>query len=144
MLRRKEIYEQLHPETKRGQYGHKGTNVIRKNPEKEIISFSEDTAQKLGKTARTIRKTIKIARYLDPEVKEKVKENDVPKTEAIELAKLEPEKQKEITQEGLLDDIGSRKLKVKEAIRRIREKEKIKEFQELKKKDVPLPKRETK
>ena len=94
LKRRKEIYEEKYPETKKGQYGHKGTTTIEKS-ENEIISFSEDTASKLNISERTVQQEIQIVERLTPEVRQKVKELGIPKTEALKLARLEPEKQME-------------------------------------------------
>ena len=52
-MRRKEIYEAMYPESKKGQYGKKGTDIKRK-AENDIMSFSEDTATKTGFSSRTI------------------------------------------------------------------------------------------
>jgi len=46
-------HEAMYPESKKGQYGKKGTDIKRK-AENEIISFSEDTANKTGFSSRTV------------------------------------------------------------------------------------------
>ena len=46
-MRRKEIYEAMYPESKKGQYGKKGTDIKRK-AENDIMSLSEDSATKTG------------------------------------------------------------------------------------------------
>ena len=68
LRRRKEIYEEKYPDTKKGQYGHKGTTTIEKS-ENEIISFSEDTASKFNISESTVQQEIQIAERLTPEVK---------------------------------------------------------------------------
>ncbi len=82
LKRRKEIYELLYPETKQGQYGHKGNTVIEK-PENEIISFSEDTASKTGMSSRTIQQEVQISNNLSSEIKE----NHRSLTETVKLPK---------------------------------------------------------
>jgi len=89
--RRKEIYEELFPETKAGVAGGKA----RQNSANEIISFAENTANKIGASKRTIEQEIQISKSLTPEVKSIIREKDVPKTEALKIARLEPEQQKE-------------------------------------------------
>ena len=64
LLRRKEIYEQLHPETRQG----KRNRQTVKNEETSLLTakpFSQDTAEKLGVSRRTVEKKIKIAKDLD-------------------------------------------------------------------------------
>ena len=63
----KSIYEALHPETRRG-----GDRKSKKTKRKKIPfdSFAEDTARKTGKSARSVRMDLEIARDLDPDVKE--------------------------------------------------------------------------
>ncbi len=98
LRRRKEIYEDKYPETKAEVKRLKGLNVS-----EEIISslenapptFAEDTASKLNITERTVRQEIQIAEMLTPDVRQKVKELGIPKSEALKLARLEPEKQME-------------------------------------------------
>lgn len=98
LRRRKKIYEDKYPETKAEVKRLKGLNVS-----EEIISslenapptFAEDTASKLNITERTVRQEIQIAEKLTPEVRQMVKELGIPKTEALKLSRLEPEKQME-------------------------------------------------
>lgn len=92
--RRKEIYEKKYPETKQGGLpGKAGGGKVAKN---EIISsFAEDTASTLNISERTVQQEIFIVENLAPEIRQIVKELGIPKTEALKLARLEPEKQKE-------------------------------------------------
>lgn len=96
LLRRKEIYEALHPETKRGTAGalsrwENATDAA----SVASSSFIVNTAQKMGVTPRTVSRKIKIAKNLIPEVKEVVKNNGITEESAEKLARLEPEQQKE-------------------------------------------------
>lgn len=100
LLRRKEIYETLHPETKAGVSQAAGMNRsvgnnVREPGSPTSKSFISDTAEKLGVTPRTIAKRIQVAKNLTPETKEIVKENDVGFKNALKLSRLEPEQQKE-------------------------------------------------
>lgn len=105
LLRRKEIYEELHPETKHG-----GDRSKRPNwplaPEK---SFVEDTSEKLGIAPRTIRREIQTAKNLTPEVKNMLHEADVDisKTMAHKLSRLEPEQQEQAATQLVTGEIKS-------------------------------------
>ncbi len=97
MMRRKEIYEQLHPETRHGG-DHKSKKIKRtKDPLDSVKSFAEDTAQKLGVHPRTVRREVQIARNLTPAAKEILRNSDakIGKKTALKLSRLEPEQQKE-------------------------------------------------
>ena len=79
LKRRKEIYEAKYPETKKGQYGYKGGQIIKK-VENETISFSKDTAKKIGLSQRTIQHEVQIAEKIDKEVKEKIRNTELAKS----------------------------------------------------------------
>ena len=93
LLERKQIYESLHPETKHGATGNKGGKIV----ESDTLSFSTDVAKKTGVSKRTIEREVLIAESLPPEVKETVRKHDIPKTDALKLARMEPEKQKKVS-----------------------------------------------
>lgn len=100
LLRRKEIYETLHPETKVGVAQAAGMNKAIGNNVREpgsltSKSFICDTAEKLGVTPRTIAKKIQVAKNLTPETKKVVKESEVGFKNALKLSRLEPEQQQE-------------------------------------------------
>lgn len=102
LLRRKEIYETLHPETKAGvaqaisMNRAIGNNVAAKSAATSK-SFVQDTAEKLGVAQRTVRQQIQTAKNLAPETKEIIKDADTKITQktALKLSRLEPEQQKE-------------------------------------------------
>ena len=66
LARRKEIYEKLFPETKRG--GDRRPEVLK---QKENSSFCSDTASKLGLHERTLRQKVELAKFIEtyPELK---------------------------------------------------------------------------
>lgn len=64
ITRRKEIYEELHPETRAGVAGAEARHHAT-----EIISFASDTASKTGKTPRTIEQEVQISKNIVPEVR---------------------------------------------------------------------------
>jgi len=86
LAKRKKIYEQLHPETKNG--GDTRTNTIRSAP-----AFVDDTANKIGVSRRVLEQEIQIANNLTPVTKEVVITADIPKKDALKLARMEHEEQ---------------------------------------------------
>ena len=78
LLRRKEIYEALHPETK---YSISQGMGMRRKADGDLVAnlatrsktFVEDTSEKLGIAPRTIRRQVQIAKNLTPEAKEVLK-----------------------------------------------------------------------
>ena len=102
LLRKKEIYEMLYPETKAGVAGAKVTNEKRWGVATEESSaamkksFVDDSAEKMQLSPRRVRQKIQVARDLTPEVKQIVKESKIGLDPLLELARIkEPEKQKE-------------------------------------------------
>lgn len=99
LLRRKEIYEALHPETKNG--GDRRSGKIRSakctSDSESSRSFVDDTAEKLGVNPCTVRRQIQTARNLTPEAKKIIKESEtkLSKKAALKLSRLELERQKE-------------------------------------------------
>lgn len=95
LLRRKEIYESLHPEAKNG--GDRKSEKIRsaKCTSDFAKSFVDDTAEKLGVDPSTIRREIQTAKNLTPEAKEIIRDTKVTKSDALKLSRLPPEQQAE-------------------------------------------------
>lgn len=116
LLRRKEIYETLHPETKATYDG----GPFRGNQHRQAVgdkmsatakSFVQDTADKIGVAPRTVERQIRVARNLTPEAKEIIREANtrLSKKTAMELSRLEPERQKEaaaLLASGGIRDVG--------------------------------------
>lgn len=102
LLRKKEIYEMLYPETKATNQGgaFRGNQHTKEVTESGSVtttkSFVEDSAEKMQMTPRAIRKKIQVARDLSPEVKTIVKNHSISEKNSLKLARIkEPEKQKE-------------------------------------------------
>lgn len=94
LARRKEIYEELYPETKKGAV-NQYTKVL--NDKMAFSkSFTDDAAEKIGTSKRNVERSIHRSTNIDPALKPRLKELDLTKTEGSFLAKLEPEKQKAI------------------------------------------------
>lgn len=105
LLRRKEIYETLHPETKSGAAQAAGMNrAIGKHVSGTMPptskSFTADTSEKLGVSRTTIERQIRIAKNLTPEAKELIRHSDISKKTALILSRLTPDQQAEVA--GLL------------------------------------------
>ena len=112
LLRRKEIYESLHPET-RATYdggafrGNQHQNVVGENFSATTKSFTQDTADKLGVSPRTVELQIQTAKNLTPEAKEIIKGTKVTKSDALKLSRLAPDQQTEAANRLVSGDIHS-------------------------------------
>ena len=91
--KRKEIYETLYPDTKAGVAGGKASGMARGTNEiisfVQVPAFSQDTADQIGVSPRTVEQEIQIAENLTEEAQEVVISNDIAKTDALKLARLE-------------------------------------------------------
>ena len=115
MLRRKEIYETLHSETKAG--AAQGNGMKRRAEGGQLTDnlsarskfFAQDTAEKLGVDERTVRRQVKIAKELTPEAQEIIEESGVSVTQQNldKLSRLEPEQQKEAAEKLVSGEIRS-------------------------------------
>lgn len=92
LARRKQIYEALHPETKKPKGGRPAKNS------ETISTFSKDTASKSGISERTVRHEVQIASSLSQEVRDAIRGTEIAdsKTDLLALARLEPERQKAV------------------------------------------------
>ena len=100
LLRRKEIYEMLHPETKCGVSQANAMNRAQGNNVSErgastLKSFARDTADKLGISPRSVEEKIQIARDITPTAQEIVQKADrkIRKKDLLKLSRMEPEQQ---------------------------------------------------
>lgn len=106
MKRRKEIYEALHPES--APENVKKANLKNVSSKRNDFastetakSFTQDAAEKTGKSQRSIQQGVKIGRDIPEEIKQKIKGTELEnsKTDLMELAKVkEPEKQRELVE----------------------------------------------
>ena len=103
LKRRKEIYEELYPETKAGVAQAVGRNKAKGKPMDCNLQskkpFIEDTADLTGQHPSTISRHIKVASELTPEAKEILKgaAKPVPHSTLSKISKLKPEQQKEVS-----------------------------------------------
>jgi len=131
LQRRKEIYETLYPETRRGG-DRKSEEVKLRRAQLDINSdidsgivlsdaeltppgkretseppksFAEDTAMKTGQSARKIFEDIQINENLTDKAKDAILEQDVSKKEALQLSRMNPEIQDSVVDR--IADVGS-------------------------------------
>lgn len=123
---RKALYQQKHPETRVGASPGAGRGRGSKRLQDGGIPptskrFDQDAAEKTGKAARTVRELTQIGESVDPEVLETVIEHAPAlannTSQLIELARMEPEKQREVAaklEAGVAVDLKDAKRKLKE------------------------------
>jgi len=97
LLRRKELYEALHPETKNGGDHSSAESRTSKCRSAPVSSFAQDTAEKLGVGRWTVERQVQIVKRLTPETKDILRGAEAPVTrkEALALSRLEPGPQAE-------------------------------------------------
>ena len=109
LLRRKEIYEALHPDTKHG--GDRKSEKIKcaKCTLDSEKSFVNDTAEKLGVNPSTIRRQVQTAKNMTPEAKAIIRDSGakVTKKDAMKLSRLKPEQQKDAASQLAAQEIRS-------------------------------------
>jgi len=95
--RRKALYEELYPETKSTQNGgaFRGNQyqVVTADSAPTTLPFTADTTSKTGVSQRVIHEELQIANNLTPTAKEVVINSDIPKRDALKLARMESEEQ---------------------------------------------------
>ena len=96
LLRRKELYEAIHPETRQGQRN----GQTAKNDKLTVLAakpFSEDTADKLGISKRTVERLVQTAANLTPEAKKTIRDagDKITKGDALKISRLPPDQQEE-------------------------------------------------
>ncbi len=95
LLRRKEIYETLHPETRKGQRNGKTSLKSENTSLLRTKSFTQDTADKLGIVKRTVERQIQAAKNLTPEARAILLHSDISKENLLKISRLEPKLQSE-------------------------------------------------
>ena len=94
LLRRKDIYEMLHPETKQGM--RNGQTAKNANlASLETKSFAQDTAEKTGMSKRAVSRLLQIANNLSADAKRIVQANDMTQDTALKLSRLPYKQQAE-------------------------------------------------
>ena len=96
LLLRKELYEALHPETRQGQRN----GQTDKNDNLTFLGakpFSEDTADKLGVSKRTVERLVQTAANLTSKAKKTIRDagDKISKGAALKISRLPPDQQEE-------------------------------------------------
>ena len=108
LARRKEIYEQLYP-----QKSNSNSNEIISSTDKfEPKPFTEDAAEKLNVSQRTVQQEMQIATNLIPALKDIVKDTGVGKADALNAARLGAEEQKKVVDKITTGEVGTVKAAV--------------------------------
>ncbi|MCX4324374.1 MAG: ParB N-terminal domain-containing protein [Lachnospiraceae bacterium] len=115
LLRRKELYEALHPETQQG----KRNGQTAKNDNLTFLQakpFSEDTADKLGVSKRTVERLVQTAANLTPEAKKVIQAADgkISRDAALKISRLPPDQQEEAAAVLAVSPPAPRKQKVED------------------------------
>ena len=94
LLRRKEIYETLHPETRHGM--RNGQTAKNANlATLETKSFAEDTAEKTGMSKRAVSRLLQIANNLTGDARRIVEAHNMTQDTALKLSRLQNDEQVE-------------------------------------------------
>ena len=96
LRRRKEIFEVLHPETKRGVAGGKA----RQNSANDKMSFAQATAKKVRRSARSVQRTVAVAERIPQDVQEAIANTPIAdkRSELVKLSKLPEDEQRTVAQ----------------------------------------------
>lgn len=105
LLKRKQIYETLHPETRQGMRNGQ-TSKTDNLSVLETKSFTQDTADKLGVSPRTVERQVQIAKNHTPDAKDIIQSSGkkITKGDALKLSRLEPDQQAE-TAQSMTNDV---------------------------------------
>lgn len=105
LVRRKEIYEALYPQTKHGASGgwHNNKGNKLETADSAVSSFNKDTAAKTGISERVVFESIQIARDIAPAVKDIIRDTDLAdrKTDLLSISRLSPDRQMQVAQKIL-------------------------------------------
>ena len=113
IMRRKEIYETLHPETKPTSEGgpFRGNQHLEVNDKMSPTtkSFVQDTAEKIGTSKRTVERQLQVAKNLTPEAKEIIRNSDakLTKKDAMKLSRLDSKQQRDAASQLASGEIRS-------------------------------------
>lgn len=88
LARRKALYEERHPETRREATLKRGPVLYEIENGDRAPSFVQDTAAKTGRSAPAVYQELQIAKKATPALKQALVEHDVPRTDALKLVKL--------------------------------------------------------
>jgi len=101
LLRRKELYEALHPETRQG--GDRGNQYSGgRKCQKDMLSFCQTAATLTGQSSKTAQRLVRIAKLLTPETKRLLRGTEWADNQRalIRLCKLTPEMQERVARKS--------------------------------------------
>ena len=111
-IRRDEILEALGLRANQSNKGHTGKYAVN-GAETAPLKTTADIAKESGISERTLQENKQLAKNLTPEAKEAVREKRIPKSAALEIARLKPEKQREVIakkdKKGILAEVREKK-----------------------------------
>lgn len=98
LAERKQIYEGKYPETRHG--ATPGNQFTGQKRQTENFSFSKDVAEKIGKTDRSIRQSVRRAERIAPDVRDAIRGTEIADSgiELDALAAASPDNQRAIVQ----------------------------------------------
>ena len=123
MENRKAIYEQLHPESKHG--GDRKSSTAKKSNgqvghlKDKPASFAEDTAKKTGKSERTVRRFVGVARNIPKELRPTLRKSSIAdkQWELEKLGRLPEKEQTAVVQ--VFNESGSEVATVRDALKEL-------------------------
>jgi len=103
LARRKNIYEEVHPQTKNGASGgwHNNKGNKLETADSAISSFNKDTAAKTGISERVVYENIRIANDIAPDVKEAIRDTEIAdrKTDLLKLSQMSTGEQRKFIEQ---------------------------------------------
>lgn len=113
LLARKELYERLHPETKKGAKNQYTVGLLN-----DTMSFSRDTEEKTGLKKKTIERAISIAKGIPSDLKKQLANSALANngSELEKLAKHGPDIQKKIVELVLAEEAPAKNVKTAAAM----------------------------
>lgn len=100
LLDRKRIYEELHPETISVNIKG-GPGRGHKTKTETAPVFVKDTSNKTNRSETVIKEEVRISKNIADDLKPKLRELEIPKTEALKLAKLDEDKQRQVIEKAV-------------------------------------------
>jgi ParB family chromosome partitioning protein len=111
LAERKQVYEALHPETRQGAQGRRGSGGGEFVSRTDTVSFSDATAEQIGATARTVRRAVQIADAIPEDVRDTLRNTAIAdrQTDLLALSRMDEPRQREIANliaEGQADTVA--------------------------------------
>jgi 16S rRNA G966 N2-methylase RsmD len=116
LLHRKELYERLHPETRKGG-DHGNQHIGGKSRLNDKLSFSHSAATSTGRSSRTVHRLVRIANNLTPKTRKLLRGTDLADNQRalLRLCKFPPDMQESVAREV----VGGESKEIYDAIARV-------------------------